>query len=137
MCALFGVPRAALAAVQPSAGVFGMTEAVLFGAAIPIAGVAGDQQAALFGQGCWRAGEAKNTYGTGAFLLLNAGRDRPAGGGGLLTTIACDARGAPCYALEAAIFVAGAAAVAHQAAVGGVDHRHSETQQRRRRLESY
>ncbi len=109
MCALFGVPRAALAAVQPSAGVFGTADAVLFGAAIPIAGVAGDQQAALFGQGCWLAGEAKNTYGTGAFLLLNAGGDRPAGGGGLLTTIACDARGAPCYALEAAIFVAGAA----------------------------
>src|SRR4029077_10433259 len=72
-------------------------------------GVAGDQQAALFGQGCWNAGSSKNTYGTGAFLLLNTGAKRPVGGGGMLTTIACDAAGAPAYALEASIFIAGAA----------------------------
>ncbi len=109
MCALFGVPREALPTVHPSAGVLGTAHTDFFGVPIPIAGVAGDQQAALFGQGCWHPGAAKNTYGTGAFLLLNAGPTRPAGGGGLLTTIACDATGGPTYALEASIFIAGAA----------------------------
>jgi glycerol kinase len=108
-CARFGVPRALLPEVRASAGDFGTALAEWFGHDVPIRGVAGDQQAALFGQGCWRAGETKNTYGTGAFLLLNAGSERPAGGGGLLTTIACDAAGAPVYALEGSIFVAGAA----------------------------
>jgi glycerol kinase len=70
---------------------------------------AGDQQAALYGQGCWVAGQSKNTYGTGAFLLLHTGPKRPLGGQGILTTIACDARGRAAYALEAGIFVAGAA----------------------------
>ncbi|MCC6929787.1 MAG: glycerol kinase GlpK [Gemmatimonadaceae bacterium] len=109
LCALFGVPRSMLPEVRPSAGAFGVTEQAQLGAAIPIMGVAGDQQAALYGQGCWRAGEGKNTYGTGAFLLFNAGATRPAGGGGLLTTIACDAAGGRAYALEASIFIAGAA----------------------------
>ncbi|HEX4935488.1 MAG TPA: glycerol kinase GlpK, partial [Gemmatimonadaceae bacterium] len=109
LCALFGVPRGMLPEVRPSAGAFGVTEQAQLGARIPIMGVAGDQQAALYGQGCWSAGEGKNTYGTGAFLLFNAGTTRPAGGGGLLTTIACDAAGKPTYALEAAIFIAGAA----------------------------
>jgi glycerol kinase len=63
----------------------------------------------LFGHGGWEAGSVKNTYGTGAFLLLNCGAERPRGGGGLLTTLACDAAGRPVYALEAAVFVAGAA----------------------------
>ena len=108
-CAMFGVPRQMLPEVRPSAGAFGVTQQAQLGTAIPIMGVAGDQQAALYGQGCWRAGEGKNTYGTGAFLLFNAGATRPAGGGGLLTTIACDAAGRPAYALEAAIFIAGAA----------------------------
>jgi glycerol kinase len=78
---------------------------------VPIAGVAGDQQAALFGQGCCVAGESKNTYGTGAFLLLHTGERRPTPDvrAGLLATVACDARGRPAYALEASIFVAGAA----------------------------
>jgi len=76
---------------------------------VQITGVAGDQQAALFGQGCWEAGSAKNTYGTGAFLLLNTGQQRPRGGAGILTTVACDSRGGPAYALEGAIFIAGAA----------------------------
>ena len=71
--------------------------------------MAGDQQAALYGQGCWQAGEGKNTYGTGAFLLFNVGNRRPAGGGGLLTTLACDSSGGVTYALEASIFIAGAA----------------------------
>ena len=106
---LFGVPRAMLPEVRRSAGDFGVAAAEHFGRAIPIAGVAGDQQAALFGQGCWRAGTSKNTYGTGAFLLLNTGGTRPTGGGGLLTTVACDASGGSVYALEASIFIAGAA----------------------------
>jgi glycerol kinase len=78
---------------------------------IPIAGVAGDQQAALFGQGCVTAGEGKNTYGTGAFLLLHTGGRRPVpeAGTGLLATVACDAQGGMAYALEASIFIAGAA----------------------------
>jgi glycerol kinase len=80
-----------------------------FGFDIPIRGVAGDQQAALYGQGCWAAGQGKNTYGTGAFLLLNTG-DKPARSEtGLLTTVACDARGHPAYALEGSVFIAGAA----------------------------
>jgi len=109
LCALFGVPRALLPRVQASASDFGTTVASAFGHAVPIAGVAGDQQAALFGQGGWTAGGAKITYGTGAFLLLNTGTQRPESGRGLLTTIACDERGAPMFALEASIFVAGAA----------------------------
>jgi glycerol kinase len=109
LCDLFGVPRATLPEVRPSSGTFGVADASWFGSAIPIAGVAGDQQAALYGQGCWESGEGKNTYGTGAFLLFNAGKTRPTGGGGLLTTIACDGRGGAVYALEASIFIAGAA----------------------------
>lgn len=110
LCALFGVPMSMLPEVRPSSGDFGVTTSDELGAAIPIQGIAGDQQAALFGQGCWTPGTAKNTYGTGAFLLLNAGETRPvAQTGGLLTTIACNATGAPVYALEGAIFIAGAA----------------------------
>ncbi len=109
LCALFGVPRAMLPTISHSSGHFGDIEASVLGRAMPITGVAGDQQAALFGQGGWHAGGGKNTYGTGAFLLLNTGRSRPVGGRGLLTTIACDERGAPVYALEASIFIAGAA----------------------------
>jgi glycerol kinase len=106
---LFSVPRNVLPEVRHSSGDFGIASSDWFGSAIPIRGVAGDQQAALYGQGCWKSGEGKNTYGTGAFLLFNAGGERPEGGGGLLTTIACDARGRPIYALEASIFIAGAA----------------------------
>ena len=109
LCALFGVPMAMLPEVRPSAGLFGHSTTDIFGVRVPITGVAGDQQAALFGQGCWEAGSAKNTYGTGAFLLLNTGQQRPRGGAGILTTVACDARGGPAYALEGAIFIAGAA----------------------------
>ena len=109
LCALFGVPMAVLPEVRPSAGDFGRSAVDWLPAGTPIAGVAGDQQAALFGQGGWSAGCVKNTYGTGAFLLLNTGDQRPASGNGLLTTIACGPRGEPVYALEASIFVAGAA----------------------------
>ena len=109
LCALFGVPMSLLPKVSPSGGHFGVTVPAAIGLSIPITGVAGDQQAALFGQGGWNAGGGKNTYGTGAFLLLNTGAHRPVAGRGLLTTIACDERGQPVYALEASIFVAGAA----------------------------
>ena len=109
LLALFGVPRDLLPEVRPSSGTFGESAREHLGVALPITGVAGDQQAALFGQGCWVAGQSKNTYGTGAFLLLHTGAKRPTGGQGILTTIACDAHGASAYALEASIFVAGAA----------------------------
>jgi glycerol kinase len=132
---LFGVPREMLPEVRPSSGDFGVAAAEHLGTAIPIAGVAGDQQAALFGQGCWTAGTSKNTYGTGAFLLLNTGAKRPAGGGGLLTTIACDARGRPAYALEASIFIAGAAVQWLRDGLGIVS-RASETESMARSLAS-
>ncbi|MGH9888708.1 MAG: glycerol kinase GlpK [bacterium] len=109
LCDLFGVPREMLPEVRRSSGDFGVTRGDTLGVEVPILGIAGDQQAALFGQGCWTRGTGKNTYGTGAFLLLNTGNERPHPSGGLLTTVACDATGAPAYALEAAIFIAGAA----------------------------
>jgi glycerol kinase len=103
------VPRAMLPAVRPSAGVFGETiELGFLPRGVPIAGIAGDQQAALFGQACLRPGQAKNTYGTGCFLLLNTG-DRPvASRGGLLTTVAWQIGGRTTYALEGSVFIAGA-----------------------------
>ena len=109
LCALLEVPEAILPAVHPSSGEFGQTTADVLGAPVPIAGIAGDQQAALFGQGCVDAGMAKNTYGTGCFLLLNTGPRPVRSEHGLLTTIACDAQGAPAYALEGSVFIAGAA----------------------------
>jgi glycerol kinase len=109
LCAIFGIPRTMLPSVRTSSGQFGVALSEHFGVELPIMGVAGDQQAALFGQGCWRAGEAKNTYGTGAFLLLNTGDARPAPGDGLLATVACEATGGYAYALEGSIFIAGAA----------------------------
>jgi len=106
---LFGVPRHVLPEVRPSAGEFGVTDRVVFGAEIPIAGIAGDQQAALFGQGCVGTGSLKNTYGTGCFLVANTGRRRVDSRHGLLTTLACGRRGEPVYALEGSVFIAGAA----------------------------
>ena len=108
--ARFGVPRAVLPAVRPSCGDFGVTSGLrLLPDGVPIAGVAGDQQAALFGQGCVRAGESKNTYGTGCFLLLHTGARPVASRAGLLTTVACGPRGEIAYALEGSVFIAGAA----------------------------
>jgi glycerol kinase len=109
LCSLFNVPKAALPEVRPSSGDFGVASKDLLGIDVPVRGVAGDQQSALFGQGCWKPGMAKNTYGTGAFLLLHAGRQRPVAEHGLLATVGCDEKGQPAYALEAAIFIAGAA----------------------------
>jgi glycerol kinase len=108
---LFGVPATALAAVLPSSGRFGITSP-RFGvpSGIPISGIAGDQQAALFGQCCTRPGMAKNTYGTGSFVLLNVGSACPPPADGLLTTVAWTLTdGTTAYALEGSIFVTGAA----------------------------
>lgn len=102
------IPAALLPAVVPSSRVVGCTDPAVAGAEIPIAGIAGDQQAALFGQACFEAGLAKNTYGTGCFLLINSGRTRVDPGPGLLLTLACDGDGQPCYALEGSVFIAGA-----------------------------
>ncbi|MEJ2540404.1 MAG: glycerol kinase GlpK [Gemmatimonadota bacterium] len=106
---LLEVPAPVLPEIRPSAGSFGVTSGDALGLEIPILGVAGDQQAALYGQGCWEEGLAKNTYGTGSFLLLHTGSERVRSASGLLTTVACDAEGGPAYALEGAIFIAGAA----------------------------
>lgn len=108
---ILGIPRAILPDVQPSSYIFGKTAKDISGlvSGIPIAGDAGDQQAALFGQGCFSQGEMKNTYGTGCFLLLNTGERCILSKNGLLTTLACEASGGPSYALEGAVFIAGAA----------------------------
>ncbi|HEY8861378.1 MAG TPA: glycerol kinase GlpK [Candidatus Limnocylindria bacterium] len=109
LLAALDLPRALLPAPVRCSGVVAETDPAIFGAAIPIAGLAGDQQAALFGQTCFASGEAKNTYGTGCFLLANSG-DRPRiGEGGLLATIAWDIGAGPRYALEGSAFVTGAA----------------------------
>jgi len=109
LCRLFGVPDSLLPEVRPSSGPFGDATPDVLGAPVPIAGIAGDQQSALFGQGCTEAGMAKNTYGTGCFLLMHTGARPVTSTHGLLTTVACDARGGPAYALEGAVFMAGAA----------------------------
>jgi glycerol kinase len=106
---LFGVPRKVLPRIVSSAEVVGETDPSFFAAALPIAGLVGDQQSALFGQGCVREGMAKNTYGTGAFLLTFVGQERPRPESGLLLTAACGPRGEPAYALEGSVFIAGAA----------------------------
>ena len=103
------IPRAMLPEVKPSSCIYGEAEAHFFGARIPIAGAAGDQQAALFGQTCFTPGEAKNTYGTGCFLLMNPGEKPVFSQNGLVTTIAWGLDGKVEYALEGSIFVAGAA----------------------------
>lgn len=108
LLAEFGVPASMLPRVCPSSGVLSETEPDLLGASLPIAGIAGDQQAALFGQGCFDEGAAKNTYGTGCFVLLNTGR-RPVPSEKLITTVAWGLGGELHYALEGSIFVAGAA----------------------------
>ncbi len=107
---LFHVPRALLPEVRPSAGPFGETRGVPgLPDGIPILGVAGDQQAALYGQGCTTPGAIKNTYGTGCFLMAFTGTQRVPSKHGLLTTVACAEDGSPAYALEGAVFIAGAA----------------------------
>ena len=106
---LMGLPASMLPEVKPSSCIYGEVDSAYFGGAIPIGGAAGDQQAALFGQTCFHAGEAKNTYGTGCFLLMNTGETPVSSKNGLVTTIAWGLDGKICYALEGSIFVAGAA----------------------------
>ena len=104
---LFRIPRSMLPEVKSSGEIFGYAN--LSGVQVPIAGIAGDQQAALFGQGCFEKGEGKNTYGTGCFLLMNAGEERPTSENGLLTTLAATLGGQkPQYALEGSVFIGGA-----------------------------
>ena len=103
------IPREMLPTPVPSSQLYGQTDPILFGGSIRIAGAAGDQQAALFGQTCFAAGEAKNTFGTGGFLLMNTGETPVLSRNGLVTTVACGLNGKVNYALEGSIFVAGAA----------------------------
>ena len=108
LCELMGIDSARLPEPLPSSQIYGTTSE--FGGKVPVAGIAGDQQAALFGQACHKPGEAKNTYGTGSFVLLNTGTEVPPAARGLLTTIAWGIEDAPVsYALEASVFMAGAA----------------------------
>src|SRR5439155_179143 len=108
LCWQLGVPMAMLPEVRPSAGLFGETAGGDLPAGIPVTGMAGDQQAALFGQACLEPGMAKNTYGTGCFVLLNTGERPVASERGLLTTVAWQLDGTTTYALEGSVFVAGA-----------------------------
>ncbi len=105
----FDIPTKMLPKVKPSSQVYGKSISALFGRSIPVAGMAGDQQAALFGQGCHKAGMAKNTYGTGCFMLMNTGETPVESKAGLLTTIAWGIDGKVTYALEGSVFIAGAA----------------------------
>lgn len=107
LCENLGVPMQILPEVKKSSEIYGMAK--FDNIEIPVCGNAGDQQAALFGQMCWQSGEMKNTYGTGCFLLMNAGNEPIRSENGLLTTLACDEKGKPIYALEGSVFIAGAA----------------------------
>lgn len=107
---IFDIPERILPEAGKSSSPFGRTAAIgRLPSGIPITGVAGDQQAALFGQACFEPGTMKNTYGTGCFVLLNAGKKRPVSRHGLIVTLGCGGRGEPVYVLEGAIFIAGAA----------------------------
>lgn len=105
---LFEIPRCMMPSVLPSSGLFGYTDPALFGGSIPIAGVAGDQQAALFGQCCFDAGDVKNTYGTGGFMLMNTGEKPILAKEGLLTSVGWQIGGQTRYVLEGSVFVCGA-----------------------------
>ena len=109
MLDVLDVPASMLPEVRSSSEVYASSQAYLFGHPIPIAGIAGDQQAALFGQACTKPGMGKNTYGTGCFMLMNTGKEMVRSEHGLVTTVACGLDGAPMYALEGSVFIAGAA----------------------------
>ena len=102
------IPDSVLPRVHPSSHVYGHTEALLFGAEIPIAGIAGDQQSALFGQACFKAGLAKNTYGTGCFMLMHTGPKFQTSQNGLITTAAAQTGPTPQFAIEGSVFIGGA-----------------------------
>jgi glycerol kinase len=125
---ILGVPENLLPEVMASAEVVGHTDAdQTGGTSIPIAGIAGDQQAALFGQGCFDAGQGKNTYGTGCFLLLNMADNQVTPDNGLILTLACDENGQPCYALEGSVFIGGAVIQWLRDGLGLIEHA-AETQ---------
>ena len=105
---LFDIPRSLLPLVKPSVGFFGSTKIELFGCSLPVTGIAGDQHAALFGQACFAEGDAKNTYGTGCFLMMNTGSRPVASKNGLLTTVAWSKGDQVTYALEGSVFIGGA-----------------------------
>jgi glycerol kinase len=109
LLAILDIPRAVLPDIRSSAEVYAESQADLLGAPVPIAGIAGDQQAALFGQGCFSRGLAKNTYGTGCFMLMNIGRTPAPSQHQLVTTVAWRANGKTDFALEGSVFIAGAA----------------------------
>jgi len=109
LLSLFNIPRSILPEVLPSSHLYGETDASLFGSPIKLGGAAGDQQSALFGQNCTRHGMAKNTYGTGCFMLMNIGDKPTPSTCKLLTTVACSVQGQREYALEGSVFIAGAA----------------------------
>ncbi len=122
LCDILKIPPSILPEVKPSSCIFGQTTPSIFGVPIPISGVAGDQQAALFGQACFDKGMAKNTYGTGAFIVLNTG-NTPILGKGLLTTLAWKIKDSkPIYALEGSIFIAGAAVQWLRDGLGIINH---------------
>ena len=108
LLALFRIPASVLPEVHPSASDFGYTQAQWLGSEVPIGGVAGDQQSALFGQACFQAGQAKNTYGTGCFMLMHTGSEFQTSHNGLITTSAAQADGTPAFALEGSVFIGGA-----------------------------
>ncbi len=105
---MLGIPACMLPQPQPSSAIFGESDPRIFGGAIPIAGAAGDQQSALFGQVCFAEGEAKNTYGTGGFMLVNTGKEPVMSGNGLLTTVAWGIGDEVSYAIEGSVFMSGA-----------------------------
>ena len=105
---LFAIPKSILPEVRNSSGILGNIQTPEILSGVPVAGVAGDQQAALFGQRCFSTGQVKNTYGTGCFLVMNTGEKPVFSSSGLITTLAVDEHGKPCYALEGSVFIAGA-----------------------------
>ncbi len=108
LLALLNIPRAVLPSVHPSSFCYGPTASNVLGAAVQIAGIAGDQQAALFGQACFTPGMAKNTYGTGCFMLMHTGAQCATSQNGLINTVACQTDPQPQYALEGSVFIGGA-----------------------------
>ncbi|ORE94654.1 glycerol kinase [Stappia sp. 22II-S9-Z10] len=122
LCRMLGVPMGMLAEVRDNAADYGTTRPDLFGAAVPVYGVAGDQQAAVMGNACFKPGMVKSTYGTGCFALINTGTDRVTSDNRLLTTVAYRLGGVTTYALEGAIFVAGAAVQWLRDGLGIIEH---------------
>jgi glycerol kinase len=122
LLAELNIPRAMLPEVRDTSGVFGSADAEWLGGEIPVAGMVGDQQSALFGQGCTAPGRAKNTYGTGCFLLMNTGGEAPESQSGLVTTIGWGIGGEVAYALEGSIFVAGSAVQWLRDGLGILEH---------------